>query len=201
MSFSLLKDEACRCLVVQQNKIWILPSDNCLARPYTTKQQSETEHIIGQKIIICFLNSSHHNRTEIIISFLYSSHHNRTEIIICFRNSSHHNRTEIIICKTHHNLLHCCCDGFLEFCWLLADMLARGVASAGPKLTQIYSIKFLQLLYAHYECCALSVSVHYVLGGCTLRRNAFHIFYFITLINFMIMLLTLWLFFIQIVIS
>ena len=78
-------------------------------------------------------------------------------------------------------------------------VVARGVASAGPKLTQIYSIKFLQLLYAHYECCALSVSVHYVLGGCTLRRNAFHIFYFITLINFMIMLLTLWLFFIQIV--
>ena len=108
---------------MQQDKIWILPSDTCLARPYTTKQQSETEHIIGQKIIICFLNSSHHNRTEIIISFLYSSHHNRTEIIICFRNSSHHNRTEIIICKTHHNPLHCCCDGFLEFCWLLTDML------------------------------------------------------------------------------
>ena len=78
-------------------------------------------------------------------------------------------------------------------------VVARGVASTGPKLTQIYSINFWQLHYAHYECCALIVSVHYVLGGCTLIRNAFHILYFITLIDFMIMLLTLWLFFIQIV--
>ena len=61
------------------------------------------------------------------------------------------------------------------------------------------STNFRQLLYAHYECFALSVSVHYVLGGCAMRRIASYSFDCITLVNFKFILLTFWLFFFQIV--
>ena len=72
-------------------------------------------------------------------------------------------------------IIHSNCDGFFEVSWFLADMLvARGVASAGPR--QIYSINFCQLHYAHYECFALSVSVHYVYGGCAMHGIAINSF-------------------------
>ena len=74
--------------------------------------------------------------------------------------------------------------------------VARDVASPGP---QIYSISFGQLLYAHYECDALSVSAHYVLGGCAMRCIALYSFDCITLVDFKFIILTFWLFFIQIV--
>ena len=50
-----------------------------------------------------------------------------------------------------------------------------------------------------YECFASSVSVPYVFGECAMRRIVFYSFDCITLFNFTDILLTFWLFFIQIV--
>ena len=52
-------------------------------------------------------------------------------------------------------------------------VVARDAAPAGP---QIYSINFCHLHYAHYECFALSVSVHYVYGGCAMHVIAINSF-------------------------
>jgi hypothetical protein len=48
---------------------------------------------------------------------------------------------------------------------------------------EIYSTNIWQLVYAHYECFASSVSVPYVLGECAMRRIAFYSFVSLYLIS------------------
>ena len=70
------------------------------------------------------------------------------------------------------------CDGLFD-CWPLAAML--GCTRRRParlfKLSKLTQQLFRQLLYAHYECFAFSVSVHYVFGECAIRRATIFWFY------------------------
>ena len=78
---------------------------------------------------------------------------------------------------------------------LLVAMLHE--VSPGPQLTanfkfsivEIYSTNIWQLLHAHYECFALSVSVHYVFGECAMRCATIYSFDYIITIHFKVNLL------------
>ena len=93
------------------------------------------------------------------------------------RNSLHHNRKEIFICNSRANP----CAPYsipLKLRRLLrrmaprghAEFLTRGRPASLFKLSKLTQQFFSKLLYAHYECFALSVSVHYVFGECALHR-------------------------------
>ena len=107
--------------------------------------------------------------------------------------------------QAHHNPLHWICDGFFDG-WLLVAMFGSCTRCRPArnwrqfKLLKLTQQIFRPLLYAHYECFALSVSVHCVFGECAIRR-ASNFWYFtfdhIILIDFKGNLLTFGLFIIQ----